>query len=55
VNVRRGATTRVVQILNPGQQVEVTNLQGRWWAVYKDGQRIGFVANSVLRNEAPDP
>ena len=57
VNVRegRGANTRVVRILDPGQRIEVNNLQGRWWVVYRDGKRIGYVANSVVRNESPSP
>ena len=55
VNVRegRGTDTRIVQILDPRQPVEVDSLQGRWWGLYIDGKRIGYVANSVLQNESP--
>ena len=55
VNVRegRGTDTRIVQILDPRQPVEVASLQGRWWGVHIDGKRIGYVANSVLQNESP--
>ncbi len=54
VNVRegRGTDTRVVQVIDPGQRVEVDSLQGRWWVVYIDGKPIGYVANSVLRDES---
>ncbi len=55
VNVRegRGTDTRIVQILDPRQRVEVASLQGRWWDLYIDGERIGYVANSALQNETP--
>jgi hypothetical protein len=55
VNVRegRGSDTRIVQILDPRQPVEVDSLQGRWWGLHKEGKRIGYVANSVLQNESP--
>ncbi len=55
VNVRegRGSDTRIVQILDPRQPVEVASLQGRWWGLHIDGKRIGYVANSVLQNESP--
>ena len=55
VNVRegRGTDTRIVQILDPRQPVEVDSLQGRWWGLYMDGKRIGYVHNSVLQNESP--
>lgn len=55
VNVRegRGTDTPILQVLDPMQPVEVDSLQGRWWALYIDGERIGYVANSVLQNESP--
>ena len=54
VNVRegRGIDTRIVQILDPRQPVEVASLQGRWWGLYTAGERIGYVHNSVLQNES---
>ncbi|MFB3110806.1 MAG: SH3 domain-containing protein [Gemmatimonadales bacterium] len=55
MNVRegRGTDTPIIQILDPGQPVEVDSLQGRWWGLYIDGKHIGYVANSVLQNESP--
>ncbi len=55
VNVRegRGSDTRIVQVLDPWQPVEVASREGRWWGVHIDGKRIGYVANSVLQNESP--
>ncbi len=55
VNVRegRGSETRIVQVIDPRQPVEVASLQGRWWDLYIDGKPIGYVANSVLRDESP--
>ena len=55
VNVRegRGTDTRIVQILDPGQRVEVDSLQARWWVVYTDGKPIGYIHNSVLQDESP--
>ncbi len=57
VNVRegRGASTGVVQILEPGQPVEVNSLQGGWWVVYINDKPIGYVGNSVLQDESPSP
>ncbi len=56
VNVRegRGSDTRIVQVLDPWQPVEVASREGRWWGLHIDGKRIGYVANSVLQNESPD-
>ena len=55
VNVRegRGTDTPILQILGPRQPVEVADFQGRWWGLYMDGERIGYVANSVLLNAPP--
>ncbi len=55
VNVRegRGTDTRIVQILDPGQRVEVDSLQGRWWVVVVDSESIGYIHNSVLQDESP--
>ena len=55
VNVRQGqgGNTAVVEILKPGQPVEVSNLQGGWWSVQRDGRHIGYVANALLRDERP--
>ena len=56
VNVRegRGSDTRIVQVLDPWQPVEVASREGRWWGLHIDVKRIGYVANSVLQNESPD-
>ena len=55
VNVRegRGTDTRIVQVIDPGQRVEVDSLQGLWWAVVVDSESIGYIHNSVLRDESP--
>ncbi len=54
-NVRegRGTDTRIVQILDPRQPVEVASLQGRWWVVVVDSESIGYIHNSVLQDESP--
>jgi hypothetical protein len=55
VNVRegRGTDTRIVQVIDPGQRVEVDSLQGRWWVVVVDSESIGYIHNSVLQDESP--
>ena len=54
-NVReeRALTAPILRILTPGQRVEVDSLRARWWLVYLDGQRIGYVHNTVIQDEAP--
>ena len=54
-NIRegRGLDTPIVQIISPGQQVEVDSLQGRWWMVMVDGAPIGYVHTSLLQDEEP--
>ena len=54
-NVRegRGLTDSILRILTPGQRVEVDSLRARWWLVYLDGQRIGYVHQTVIQDEAP--
>lgn len=56
VNVReeRNPNSRVLQILRPGQRVEVADLQRGWWVAYMDGEMIGHVARSTLRTEPPE-
>jgi hypothetical protein len=56
VNVRRSEGTKapVTEILNPGQRVEVGNLRAGWWSVWRDGRRVGYVANLVLRDQPPE-
>ncbi len=56
-NVRegRGLDTPIVQIISPGQQVEVDSLQGRWWVLLVDGTPIGYVHNSLLEDDEPVP
>ena len=57
LNVRegRGLDAPIVFIIGPGQRVEVDSLQGRWWGLYTEGERIGYIHSSVLQNEPPDP
>ncbi len=54
-NVREGRalTAPILQILTPGQRVEVDSLRVRWWLVYLDGQRIGYVHQTVIQDEEP--
>ena len=43
----------VVKVLRPGQQVEVVQRRGGWWAVYADGRRLGYVSRSLLAEQLP--
>ncbi len=54
-NVREGRAigTAVVHILRPGQPVLVGDRQAGWWAVYQEGQVLGYVAGSVLGDKPP--
>lgn len=54
-NVREGrsVTSRVLGVLRPGQQVEVADRVGGWWAVYLEERFVGYVAASVLLSERP--
>ena len=54
-NVREGPalTDSILQILTPGQRIEVDSLRARWWLVYLDGRRIGYVHQTVTQDEAP--
>ena len=54
-NVREGRalTAPILQILTPGQRVEVDSLRARWWLVYLDGQRIGYMHQTVIQDEEP--
>jgi uncharacterized protein YgiM (DUF1202 family) len=53
VNLREGRSpeSAVLQTLDPGEPVEVADLQRGWWAVYLDGELIGYVARSVMRDQ----
>lgn len=55
VNVRadRGTNHEVVQTLDPGTPVRVDNLRDGWWEVYREGQKRGYVADSVLHKTQP--
>ena len=54
-NVRegRGTNTPVVRTLPAGTEIGVMNAENNWWEVYVGGQRIGFIANSVIRRDPP--
>lgn len=56
VNVRqeRSPNSQVLRILNPGQRVDVADLQRGWWMLFLDDEMIGYVAQSTLRSEPPE-
>jgi ribosomal protein L37E len=45
----------VIRVLQPGERVEVAMLRLGWWSVFVDGERVGFVANSVLTDQGGEP
>jgi hypothetical protein len=45
----------VEQQLNPGVRVEVGDYEAGFWEVYLEGRLLGYVANSLLLRERPDP
>jgi len=53
VNVRggRGTNHPVVGQLTRGERVEVDSLTDGWFVVYRGGQRLGYVAASVLESQ----
>jgi len=55
VNVRadRNPDAEILRVLTPGQRVEVADLAHGWWAVYLQGEMIGFVANSLILDQPP--
>jgi hypothetical protein len=55
VRERRSVEAPVVLVLDPNEAVQVDSLRGGWWAAYVGGQRIGYVANSVLREQPNTP
>jgi hypothetical protein len=60
-NVRQepSAEAAVVQVLRPGQQIDVVQRRGGWWAVYTEGRRLGYVSRTLLvdemRNDSDTP
>ena len=56
VNVREGPAmdAPILQTLPPAQRVDIANRQGGWWLAYLNGERIGYIANSVLQATPPD-
>ena len=54
-NVRegRGTSTPVVRTLPAGTEIGVMNAENNWWEVHVGGQRIGFIANSVIHRDPP--
>ncbi len=54
-NVReeRSLTAPIIRIFTPGQRVEVDSLRARWWLVYLDGQRMGYVHQTLIQDEEP--
>lgn len=55
VNVRaaRDPDAEIVRVLTPGQEVEVGDLDQGWWAVYLEGETVGFVAASLILDQPP--
>ena len=49
----RDVDSDVVSVLRPGEQIEVADLESRWWAVYVDGRRVGYISASLVVNEIP--
>jgi len=49
----RDRNSDVVDILGPGAQIEVADLENRWWAVYVDGRRVGYISASLVTDELP--
>ena len=50
----RGTYTAVLRTLPAGQHLEVTDRESEWWVAHIDGQRIGYIADSLLHSTAPD-
>jgi RNA polymerase subunit RPABC4/transcription elongation factor Spt4 len=55
VNVRadRDPDAEILRVLTPGQEVQVADLAQGWWAVYLEGEMIGFVARSLILDQPP--
>ena len=55
VNVREDRTVAspVVQVLDPGVEVEVGNREGAWWEARVDGHVVGYLSNAVLSLQRP--
>ena len=57
VNVRQepNPDAAIVQVLKAGVRVDVGAFETGFWEVYVEGQRLGYVANSLLLREPPQP
>jgi DNA-directed RNA polymerase subunit RPC12/RpoP len=53
VRAARSMESSVVQVLPPGQAVEVREMRQGWWAVHARGAVVGYIANSVLTTVPP--
>ncbi|UCD24813.1 MAG: zinc ribbon domain-containing protein [Gemmatimonadota bacterium] len=53
IRAERSVGSEVVDILEPGDQIEVADLQGSWWAVYVNGRRYGYISASLVADEPP--
>jgi len=53
VRERRAIGSDVVRILNPGERVEVAHSWRGWWAVFENGQQVGYVDGSYLQDQPP--
>jgi RNA polymerase subunit RPABC4/transcription elongation factor Spt4 len=55
VNVRelRAVGSDIVRVLSPGERVEVGLSWQGWWAVFVNGQPVGYVDGSYLQDQPP--
>jgi RNA polymerase subunit RPABC4/transcription elongation factor Spt4 len=55
VNVRelRAVSSDIVRVLSPGERVEVGLSWQGWWAVFVNGQPVGYVDGSYLQDQPP--
>lgn len=56
VNVRRDPRVNapVEQQLDPGVRLEVGSYEFGFWEVFRNGRRLGYIANSLLLREPPE-
>lgn len=54
-NVRAGPGTsyEIVNTIERGNPIRVNRLEGSWWAVIRNGERIGYIYRSLVANNRP--
>jgi hypothetical protein len=55
IRASRGTDSTAIGVLRPGDTVRVATPIGGWWAVWRDGVRVGFVAADLLRTTPIPP